>query len=278
MMARCGRMSKLVARSPVALWFPRYERSDVPLAWEIGGLERGPAAVRSPRFSQRDTQRVHGKAGRCVAERQIAWAFSPPFRRAVAARRAVFARGAGVGCCGASLRRVAASRDSDRLAAAVASACGRSPSGGPCAAAPTSTVTSTSSSSPTYSSASSTLNARGGGSLTNDLLARAADVGRLLLAHDVDDQVVVLAVLADQHALVDLDTFADEERAAVAQAVHRVEGRLALRHRHQHAGGALFDRAAERCRSRGTRGASSLRRRWRSAGGCARRSGRAPAP
>src|SRR5262249_53186752 len=55
--------------------------------------------------------------------------------------------------------------------------------------------------------------------LDERLLGRAAHVGRLLLARQVDAQVVVLAVLADDHALVDLGALGDEELAAVAQAV-----------------------------------------------------------
>ena len=52
--------------------------------------------------------------------------------------------------------------------------------------------------------------------------AGRAHVGQLLLAADVDRQVVVAAVLADDLPLVDLLAAADEQDAALLQIVQRV--------------------------------------------------------
>ena len=46
-------------------------------------------------------------------------------------------------------------------------------------------------------------------------LGRTTDIGLGLLAHDVDNQIVVLGVLADNHAFVDLRAIWHEERAAL---------------------------------------------------------------
>ncbi len=52
--------------------------------------------------------------------------------------------------------------------------------------------------------------------------AGGAHVGELLLADAVDVEIVVAGVLADDHAFVDLDAVAEEEDAAVLDAVQRV--------------------------------------------------------
>ena len=56
----------------------------------------------------------------------------------------------------------------------------------------------------------------------------SAHIGHLLFAHHVHVEVVVARVLADDHALVNLDSRPDEENAAFLQAVERVCGRHAL--------------------------------------------------
>src|SRR5450755_1887572 len=60
------------------------------------------------------------------------------------------------------------------------------------------------------------------------VLRGGADVGELLALQDVDLEVVVAGVLADDHALVDLAAGRDHHRAAVLQLEHRVGHGLAL--------------------------------------------------
>ena len=83
-------------------------------------------------------------------------------------------------------------------------------------------MTSTSSSSSMYSSACSSVICRGGFRMMRLLRRGRAHVGQLLLAADVDRQVVVAAVLADDLALVDLLAAGDEQDAALLQVLQRV--------------------------------------------------------
>ena len=72
--------------------------------------------------------------------------------------------------------------------------------------------------------------------------ARGADVGQLLALERVHLEVVVAAVLADDHAAVDLLLRADEHAAAVLEPPERVGDRDAVLDRDQHAGAAAGDR------------------------------------
>ena len=69
--------------------------------------------------------------------------------------------------------------------------------------------------------------------------AGGAHVGHVLFADDVDVEVLVARMLADDHALVDLDAGADKQDAALLQAVERVGGGESLAVGDQSAGGAL---------------------------------------
>src|SRR5580698_8242415 len=60
------------------------------------------------------------------------------------------------------------------------------------------------------------------------VLGRGADVGKLLAFEDVNFEIVVAGMLADDHALVDLPAGLDHHRPAVFQLEHRVGDRLAL--------------------------------------------------
>ena len=125
-------------------------------------------------------------------------------------------------------------------------------------------VTSTSSSSSMNSSACSSVSSIGGVEHDVLVLAGGADVGQLLRLERVDRQVVVAAVDADDHALVDRDRRADEQAAAVLQVEQRVGDRLAVVLRDQHAVAApgivalpravLVEHVAEdaRCRASGS--------------------------
>src|SRR6185312_6441990 len=73
------------------------------------------------------------------------------------------------------------------------------------------------------------------------VLRGGADVGELLALENVDLEVVVARVLADDHALVDLPAGLDHHRAAVFQLEHGVSHRLALVVRNQHAVATALD-------------------------------------
>src|SRR5258708_1426366 len=73
------------------------------------------------------------------------------------------------------------------------------------------------------------------------VLRGGADVGKLLALEDVDLEVVVSRMLADDHALVDLPARLDHHRAAVFQFEHRVSYSLALIIGDQHAVAAALD-------------------------------------
>ena len=89
-------------------------------------------------------------------------------------------------------------------------------------------VTSTSSSSSMYSRASSSDSRRGGFRRMLRSLAGGAHVGELLFLGRIDVHVVGAAVLADDHALVDLVAGRDEQLGPLLQAVqaegHRPAG------------------------------------------------------
>ena len=86
----------------------------------------------------------------------------------------------------------------------------------------------------------------GGVRISALVLAGGADVGELLALDDVDDEVVVARVLADDHALVDARLRVDHHGAAVLQVEERVGGGLAGGVGDQHAGAAAGDLALER--------------------------------
>src|SRR6185369_8262167 len=73
------------------------------------------------------------------------------------------------------------------------------------------------------------------GELDGVVRAGGAHVGELLPFAGVDVQVVVLGVLADDHATVDLDSGADEEYAARLEGIQGVGRGFAVLHGHQHA-------------------------------------------
>src|SRR4029450_13537535 len=60
--------------------------------------------------------------------------------------------------------------------------------------------------------------------LLEALRSRRSDVGELLLLRRVDVHIVGAGVLADDHPLVDLDAWTDEELAALLQGEQRVAG------------------------------------------------------
>src|SRR5690606_42160906 len=64
----------------------------------------------------------------------------------------------------------------------------------------------------------------GWGELLERLGAGRPDVGQLLLPRGVDVDVLAAGVLADHHALVDLDARSDEELAALLEVDQRVRG------------------------------------------------------
>jgi len=51
---------------------------------------------------------------------------------------------------------------------------------------------------------------------------RRTHVGQLLFADDVDVEIVVAAVLADDHALVHIDACSNEKDTAILQAMQRI--------------------------------------------------------
>ena len=104
-------------------------------------------------------------------------------------------------------------------------------------------VTSTSSSSAMNSMDCSSVRLLVGDEAERFVGAGGAHVGELLFADGVDVEVVVAGVLADDHALVDLDAVGDEEDAAVLQAVERVGGGGAGAVGDEGAGGTLRDLA-----------------------------------
>src|SRR6266404_4074279 len=73
------------------------------------------------------------------------------------------------------------------------------------------------------------------------VLRGGADVGELLALEDVDLEIVVAGMLADDHALVDLPARLDHHRAAVLQLEHGVGHRFALVVGDQHAVAAALD-------------------------------------
>ena len=85
-------------------------------------------------------------------------------------------------------------------------------------------VTSTSSSSAMNSRLCSRLRVRKGIRRIAFIGGGGAHVGQLLFAHGVDVEIVVARVLADDHAFVDLHAGADEEFAALLQAIEGVGG------------------------------------------------------
>src|SRR5262249_48130637 len=78
------------------------------------------------------------------------------------------------------------------------------------------------------------------------VLARGADVGELLRAHDVHVEVAAPAVLADDHALVDFYSRAHEQRRPLLDAEQAVRGGLAGLGRHDRADAAARDLACPR--------------------------------
>ncbi|CCV04643.1 hypothetical protein MESS2_1340046 [Mesorhizobium metallidurans STM 2683] len=70
------------------------------------------------------------------------------------------------------------------------------------------------------------------------VLAGGTDVGQLLALQHIHFEIVVAAMDADDHALIDLDARIDDHRAAVFQVPHGVSHRLALLVGDQHAVGA----------------------------------------
>jgi hypothetical protein len=56
----------------------------------------------------------------------------------------------------------------------------------------------------------------------------SAHVGQLLLADNIHVQIVVAGVLADNHAFVDFNSGANQQNAAILQAMQRVGGGDAL--------------------------------------------------
>ena len=121
---------------------------------------------------------------------------------------------------GCAVRRPAAVRGAAQPASA-SSAAGCSPAARACAAAALFGVTSSSSSSRIHSSACSSDIRCGGTRCTRVLGRRGAHVGELLLLHDVDVDVLLARVLADDHALVDPIARLDEHLAAI---LHVLDG------------------------------------------------------
>ena len=107
-------------------------------------------------------------------------------------------------------------------------------------------VTSTSSSSAMNSTAYSSVSSIGGDEAHRFVGARRADVGELLALDRIDDEVVVAAVDADDHAFVELLAGRHEHAAALLQLPQRVGDRVAVLLRNQHAVAALGDLALQR--------------------------------
>ena len=76
----------------------------------------------------------------------------------------------------------------------------------------------------------------------SSLVAERTLVSVLFLAN-VDDEVVVAVMLADDHALVHFRTRLDEQDAAILDGHHAVDGRCAGFVGDQHAGMASADRS-----------------------------------
>ena len=125
-------------------------------------------------------------------------------------------------------------------------------------------VTSTHSSSAMNSSACSSDIARGGTSRTRSSEPGGADVRELLLLGGVHVHLVGARVLADDHALVDLDARTDEHRAALLQVHQRVRGGHAAPVGDEAAGADACAARRTTARSRRTRGAACRCRASRS--------------
>ena len=71
--------------------------------------------------------------------------------------------------------------------------------------------------------------------------SRSAHVGQLLLAHNIDIEIGVFGVLADDHAFVNVNARADEECAALLEIVESVRCRKPSSVGDQRAGWAMRD-------------------------------------
>ena len=78
-----------------------------------------------------------------------------------------------------------------------------------------------------------------------DVLVRASLVSQRLALDDVDSKVAVIFVLPDDHALIDIDTGADEHRASFFGILQGIGGRISAIRRHKDAKASLPDRLAD---------------------------------
>jgi len=83
--------------------------------------------------------------------------------------------------------------------------------------------------------------AAGRGDLKFTVGSGGAHIGQLFAALDIDDEVVVFAVLTDNLAFIAPFAGIDEEKSAVPEAIKGIGGDLAAFHAEQHAVDALRD-------------------------------------